>query len=170
MGTVIGIVVFLGIGWLIVKSQNAFWKSANRHVFARGQHTEGQALTQEKLTIRSAVDPDTLQAAIVNGLALPYNKPTAVHAELFQGPVKPGYVQFCSGTKIATMFVAGMHVRPADGGGSTLTYQVENWTLADGIVAGIPQLKFLRRRIEDEARKADAHVEVTVQSVPQRVS
>lgn len=164
MGTVIGVAVLLGIGWLILKVQNAFWKGANRHVLARGQHTEGQALTQEKLTIRSELDPDTLQAAIVRGIALPYNKPAALHAELFQGPVKPGGVQFCSGTKVATMFTAVMQAHPADAGGSVLTYQVESWTLSDGIVAGIPQLKYLRRRIEEEARKADPRVEVSVES------
>ncbi|MBU4213613.1 MAG: hypothetical protein KJ792_03045 [Actinobacteria bacterium] len=165
MGTVIGIVVLLGVGWLIVMARDRFWKGANQHVLARNQHLEGQQLTHERLVIGSAADPDALQDAIVRGLALPYDKPAAVHAELFQGPVTPGYVQFCSGTKIMTVFTAGMRIESSGAGGSTLTYQVEKWTLSDGIVAQIPQLKFLRRHIEAEARKLDPQLEVRTDTV-----
>ena len=165
MGTVIWIVVLLGVGWLIVTLRDQFWKGANQHVLARHQHAEGQRLTHERLTIRSTADPDALQSAIVGALALPYEKPAAVHAELFQGPVTPGYVQFCSGTKLMTVFTAGMRIEPSGAGGSTLTYRVEKWTLSDGIVAQIPQLKFLRRRIEAEARALDPQLEVRTDAV-----
>jgi hypothetical protein len=164
MGAVIGIVVLLGVSWLFVKARDQFWKGANQHVLARSQHADGQQLTRERLIIRSTADPDALQDAIVRGLALPYDKSAAVHAELFQGPLTPGYVQFCSGTKIMTVFTAGMRIEPGGAGGSTLTYKVEKWTLADGIVAHIPQLKFLRRRIEDEARKIDPQLDAKTES------
>ncbi|HEY3547542.1 MAG TPA: hypothetical protein VGK17_15830 [Propionicimonas sp.] len=144
-------------------------KGANQHVLARKQHAEGDQLTHERLTIRSSVDPATLQDAVVRGLGLPYEKPTAVHAELFQGLVMPGHVQFCLGTRVLTVFTAGMRVEPAGTGGSTLTYGVEKWTLADGIVGGIPHLKFLRRRIEEEARNVDAHIDVTVDPTTEQV-
>lgn len=161
LGTIFGIAVLLAIGWAISKARDGFWKGANRHVLARGQHSEGQHLTQEHLTIRTAVAPNALQEQIVNGLALPADMPVAFHAELFQGPIRPGYVEFGSGTKIKTRFTAAMKITATDGG-SELTYTVLRWILVDGIVAGITQMKFLRRRIEEEARKADPAAVVTV--------
>jgi hypothetical protein len=162
MGTVIAIAVLLGVGWVIVTISDRFRQGAHQRVLARKQHLEGERLTHERLIIRSSVDPATLQGAVVGGLGLPYDRPRAVPAELFQGPVTPGRVQFCSGTTALTVFTAGMRVEPTATGGSTLTYGVERWTLADGIVGGIPQLKFLRRRIEEEARKMDPRIDVTV--------
>jgi hypothetical protein len=164
---VLGLAAFVLVGWLIVKAKDQFWKGANQRVLARTKHAEGQQLVREQLVIRSSSEPSSLQDAIVHGLALPYEKPTAIAADLFQGPVRPGEVRFGSGTKLATQFMASMRVAPADAGGSVLTYKVDRWTLADGIVTGIPQLKYLRRRIEDEARKLDAGIVVTGAPVEQ---
>ena len=168
MKGILGLVVLLAVGWLVMKARDQFWKGASRHVLARSQHTESQQLTLEQLVIRSSVAPDALQDAIVRGLALPYEKPSGMHAELFQGPVRTGHVQFGSGTKLATQFVTAMRITPA-GGGSTLTYRVEKWVLADGIVTGITQLKYLRRHVEDEARKVDPQIAVAVEPAPERV-
>ncbi len=85
----------------------------------------------------------------MRGLGLPYEKPVTARAELFQGPVSPGHAQSCSGTTAMTAFTAAVRLEPDDGGGSTLRYGVESWTLADGVVVGVPQLEFLRRRIEE---------------------
>lgn len=164
MRTVISIVVVLGIAWLVVTARNALRAGSDRHASARARNVDGNALVHERLTIRSKADPDTLQDAIVRGIALPYNEPTTVHAALFQGVVRAGYVQFCAGTKAGTTFTAGMHVAAAEDGGATLTYGVESWTSSDGIVDCIPQLKLLRRRIEEEARKADDSVIVQMTS------
>jgi hypothetical protein len=162
--TVITTVVVLGIAWLVLAARNAVRSGTDRHVSARARHVDGDALVRERLTIRSKADPDTLQDSIVRGIALPYNEPTTAHAALFQGVVRAGYVQFCAGTKARTTFTAGMHVEAAGDGGTTLTYQVESWTSSDGIVDAIPQLKLLRRRIEEEARKADDSVIVQIAS------
>ena len=170
MRTVISVVVVLGVAWFVLHARKVVGKGADQHLSARGQIADGHALTHEKLTIRSKADPDTLQDAIVRGIALPYNEPTALQPALYQGPVRAGYVQFCSGTNVTTTFTAGMHAEAAEGGGTTLTYEVESWTVSDGVVAAIPQLKLLRRRIEEEARRADETVIVvttaTVSSAP----
>jgi len=133
------------------------------------RHAEGRRLTSQRLVIRSSLDTATLQDAVVRGLGLPYEKPTAVPAELFQGRMSPGHVQLCSGTTVTTTFTAAMRLVANADGGCTLTYEVERWTSTGGVVAGIPQLRFLRRRIEEEARKADAHAVVTVDTTPERV-
>lgn len=133
------------------------------------RQAEGRRLTGQRLVIRSSLDTATLQDAVVRGLGLPYEKPTAVHAELFQGPISPGHVQFCSGTTVMTAFTAGIRLVASTDGGCTLTYEIERWTSAGDIVAGFPQLRFLRRRVEEEARKADAHAVVRVEAAPDRV-
>lgn len=144
--------------WLLKNIGSRHWPGARRGIAARKRHAEGQQLVREHLIIRSSAEPCTLQEAIVQGLALPYEKPTATAPDLFQGRVRPGEVRFGSGTRQATQFVSSMQILPIEAGGSMLTYRVDQWTLSDGIVAGIPQLKYLRRRIEDEARKVDAGI------------
>lgn len=142
-------------------------RPALRRAAVRDRHAEGRRLVGEQLIIRSSAAPSALQDAIVKGLALRYEKPTTFGPDLFQGRVRPGEVQFGSGTRQATQFVASMQILPSEAGGSTLTYQVDKWTVANGIVAGIPQLRFLRRRIEDEARKVDAGIVATTVSTEQ---
>lgn len=169
MRTALGITVLLMIAFLTIKARYLFRKGAHRHMQARYQRAEGRRLTREGLMIQTSASPDAIQDAIVYGLALPYEKPVAMHAELFQGPIRSGYVQFGSGTKTTTVFTAGMRITSTDTGGCTVAYRVEKWTLADGIVAGIPQMKFLRRRIEEEARKADPRIEVSGEPGSERV-
>lgn len=164
MEAVVGAAAFALVAWVVVKGRGQFWKGANQRVLARAKHAEGQQLVRERLTIHSSAEPSTLQDSIVHGLALPYEKPTAIAAGLFQGTVRLGEVRFGSGTRLATQFVASMRIIPTDAGGSVLTYEVDTWTLADGIVTCIPQLKYLRRRIEDEARKVDAGIVVATAS------
>lgn len=166
MGTVVAIAVVLALGWVVVRIQDAFWKGANQHVLARAEHADGQALTRERLVIRSRVGTDALRDGVVRGLSLSSATPTSGHAELVQGPVSAGHVQFLSASRHGTIFSADARIEPTEDGGSTLTYQVGRWTSADGIVAGIPQLAFLRRRIEEIARELDPEAAVTTVPAP----
>lgn len=161
--------VFLGGVALVLAGVVAIGASQRLRHRTDERRAEVQRMTSQRLVIRSSLDTATLQDAVVRGLGLPYEKPTAVHAELFQGPIRPGHVQFCSGTTAMTAFTAGMRLAANPDGGCTLTYQVERWTSADGVVAGFPQLRFLRRRVEEEARTADTHAVVTVEATPDRV-
>ena len=149
-----------GLGWPLRKAREPLGTGSSRHV--RSGYAEGQRLTREVMTIRSSVAPAVLQEGIVRGLALPREGPATVRAGLVQGAIAPGYVQFGSGAEPAAQFVAGMRLVAAGNGGSTLTYTVETWTVSDGVVAGVPQLTLLCRRIEEEARKLDPLIVVTV--------
>jgi hypothetical protein len=161
MKGILGVAALVLVACLIMKARAEVRQGAHRRALARSKAAEGWRLVEERMVIRSSSEPFTLQDAIVHGLALPYEKPAAVAADLFQGRVRAGEVRFGSGTRLATQFVASMTIAPADAGGSVLTYAVDTWTLADGIVTGIPQLKYLRRRIEDEARKVDPQIVAT---------
>lgn len=164
--TIASFAVLIGIGWVIMKVRDGFWKGAAQHVLARGAHAEGQALTNEYLTIDTHLDPQRAQAVVVDGLKLPAKAPSTLSAELYQGLIKPGYVEFCAGTKLGTHFVAAMWLTPGDRV-TRLKYTVVRWSSSDGIVTCLPQMRYLRRRIEEELLAADPSATVsTSQSEP----
>lgn len=149
-----------GLRWPLRRVREPLGTGSNRP--GPSGYAEGQRLTREVMTIRSSLAPAALQEGIVRGLALPREGPATVRAALVQGAIAPGYVQFGPGAEPAAPFVAAMRLVDAGNGGSTLTYTVETWTVSDGVVAGVPQLTLLCRRIEEEARKLDPLIIVTV--------
>ncbi len=162
-GTALG-----AVGVAIGRLRHGLGQGTGRRAGVRARRAEGRRLTREKLVVRSCVDPATMQDAIVRGIGLPYEKPSRAPAELVQGPMTAGHVQFGYATRALTLFTATIRLEAAGVGGSTLTYGVETWTMTDGVVAGVAQMRFLRRRVEQEARRADPQVDVVVDLVPQR--
>ena len=146
----------------LAKARDPLGTGSNGAVPAGPGRADGQRLTREVMTIRSSLAPAALQEGLVHGLALPRERPAAVRVGLLQGPITSGYVQFGSGTEPDAQFVAGMRLTESGNGGCTLTYAVETWTVSDGVVCGVPQLTLLCRRIEEEARKLDPLIVVTV--------
>lgn len=52
--SILGVVVFIGIGYLILKAQRATGKAVNQKILYRSEHKEGQKLVSEPYKIQTS--------------------------------------------------------------------------------------------------------------------
>ncbi|MFE4951035.1 hypothetical protein ACFQ9V_13115 [Leifsonia sp. NPDC056665] len=157
---IIGVLVLFGIGWVILKAKNGAWKQANQKVLFRGSHQEGQTLVSTALNIDTLSSSAKVAHAVRVGTDLPTGVQSAVIAQMYIESATDDGVTFAMGSKVGSSFRSTLRLQP-NGEGTLGVYVITNWTLSDGIVANIKEMRFLEARIRESILAIDANATFT---------
>lgn len=158
MDVVIGIAILAAIfGGVLLwdKAKGAAVTKLNQSVFSRGKHARGSAAVETALLIDSARPATIVLTETLAALDAPTARPKVRPALYFAGREDSKLV-WHFGSAIQTLFVAELgFIDEVDSPGSSGAYQVTNYTLADGIVAGLEQMEKLAADIRRAILAAD---------------
>ena len=138
---IIGLIVLIFVVYQITRAKQALGKKANQKVFLRGAHQKGQQLVTQDLHFTSHASVDQVRNAVLSAVKVAPGVP-AVIADAYLISASDTFIIYGCGTKLRESFRGVLQLR-ATSAGTAGTWEIANWTLADGIVAGQSVMKRL---------------------------
>ena len=139
---VAGLAVLFGVGYLWQKATSAMGKKANQAVFARRGHREGQELVTQRMEFTVHASLADVKRAILSTVKVAPNIPAVIQdAHLIRAG--DDHILYGFGNKLIPHNFRGMLALESTGDVVKGSWEIINWTLADGIVVGQPVMKRL---------------------------
>jgi hypothetical protein len=150
---IVGLAAIFGAIYLFQKGTSALGKKANQHVFARGAHSEGQELVSQRLVFAARANVETVKTAVLSKVKVAPKTPVAIADAYLVGATDSLIIYEC-GNKLHTQFRGRLRLESTNDGvrGS---WEISDWTEADGIVAGQSVMKRLIADINTALRSVD---------------
>lgn len=158
IGGILGLAVFIGIGWVFTKISDGAMRGLNRGVLSRGEYNEGKRAlhTFTALTSASAADIAHNLTNYVAAVDAPLGGP----AVLYEHERTDDSVIYVYGGKSGARFVASV-LFGAENGMTSVAFIVPRWLEEDGLVADVDALRRLRKQVEAAIKAADPAVTIT---------
>lgn len=151
---IIGLVVLLGIGWLLVSARDLFWKKTNQKVLMRGAHREGEQLVSQRLVFTAGASVDQVRNAILSTVKVaPSVPPVLADAHLIGTTTNE--ILYGYGNKLQPNSFRALLRLQSTSTGTEGSWEVLNWHRADGIVVGRSVMKRLIADIDTALQSVD---------------
>lgn len=147
---VLGIVAYMVLTQKVIPS--LVTKGVNNTVL-RGAKREGEELVTQRLTFMSRATVEQVRSAVLSTVKVAPSIPVAL-ADAYLISTSDTLIVFGCGTKMRQSFRGALQLR-ASNAGTTGTWEIVNWTLADDIVAGQSVMKRLVADIDTALRNVD---------------
>ena len=153
--------VIVGVIYLWQKATSAMDRKVNQTVFQRRGHREGQELVTQRMEFTAHANLADVNRAILSTVKVAPNVPAVIQdAHLIRAG--DDHILYGFGNKLIPHNFRGMLALDATGDGVKGSWEIINWTLADGIVIGQPVMKRLAADIERALRSVDPNARLRV--------
>lgn len=143
---ILGLVVILVLGYLLWKLPRVAAKAANRHVFLRSEHQEGQQLVSELVSFKARAAKEEVMRQLSRCVAVAPDH-SAYKAVVYISSQRNDLIIYAYGNKFrAKTFEVGLSLS-TNGNVTAGAFKMLNWHENSGIVEGIEEMKALRDQI-----------------------
>ena len=151
---ILGLAVFLGLGYVLYQARRAASKAVNRHVLFRSEHQEGKQLVSEPSVFKARATKEKVMRELGRYVAVAPDH-SAYKAVVYISSRREDGFNYAYGNKYrAKTFEATLRLT-ADGGITSGVLKMLSWHEQSGIVSGQETMKALRDQIEAAFAAAD---------------
>jgi hypothetical protein len=148
----LAVIIGLVIAWEKFKEYSA--EKLSQSVFQRREHREGQELVSQKLVFSAHASVDDVRTAVLSTVKIAPNVPPVI-ADAHLIKATDEYILYGFGNKLNPHNFRGLLSFDETEDGVRGSWEIVNWTLGDGIVAGQSVMKRLVADINTALRSVD---------------
>lgn len=157
-GFTVFVIVILIVGMFALRT-SFVRKKLNQHVFQRGGHRDGQDLVSQKLVFSTHASIDEVRRAILANVVVASSLPLLM-ADAYLLEATDTHILYGYGNRLRSQSFRGLVSLNATEDGVHGSWEIVNWTLADGIVAGQSVMKRLVADINTALRSVDPNAQL----------
>ena len=144
---ILGLAVFIGIGYLMWKGKRFAWKAVNKNILYRSEYQEGQQLVSEPLIIETAASIHDLMRELDAHVETAESN-TAYKPLVYQVFRSNDRINYAFGNKFVPKTFEAVVMFSSQDEKTVGTYKMLTWHERDGIVSGQNFMKRLRKQVK----------------------
>jgi hypothetical protein len=166
---ILGLALIVGFVVLMQKGSRLLSRKANQKVFQRRAHSEGQELVSQRLEFHARASVDDVRRAVLSTVKIASSVPAVIpDAHLIEA--KDAHILYGYGVKLAPHKFRGLLRLEATDDGVSGSWDIINWTLADGVVEGQSVMKRLVADINTALKSVDPKASLSLSHADNRAT
>lgn len=158
--SILGVVVFIGIGYLMLKAQRAAGNAVNQKILYRSEHKEGQELVSEPYKIQASASIQDIIRELDSHVIVAEDN-SGYKAVVYVSSRSENRITYAYGNKFAPKTFEAVVELASSGGITAGIFKMLTWHERGGLITGQDYIYTLRKQVEVAFAAADASVRVT---------
>jgi predicted dinucleotide-utilizing enzyme/RNA polymerase subunit RPABC4/transcription elongation factor Spt4 len=144
---IIGLAIFLGIGYLIQKGMSAARKAANKNILYRSEYKEQHQFVSEPLTFKTTASVPEIMHELETYVetAEDHSKLKAVFYQLSRDE---GHISYAFGNMLDPKLILATIMFTKSDETTVCTYKIQRWQERDGMICSMDAMKKLRKQVK----------------------